>query len=156
MKRCIKKIFFIGLIIFLLIQLYQPARNQSFKQDDSINFTSMYKVPKNVETILRTSCYDCHSNTTHYPMYSYIQPTRFFMESHIKEGKENLNFNEFGNYSSRKQNNKLDRIVKQIKSNDMPLRSYTLIHRDAILSNSQKQKVINWIQKTRDSISSQN
>ena len=116
----------------------------------------MYNVPKNVETILRTSCYDCHSNTTHYPMYSYIQPTRFFMESHIKEGKENLNFNEFGNYSSRKQNNKLDRIVKQIKSNDMPLSSYTLIHRDAILSNNQKQEVINWIQKTRDSNSSQN
>jgi len=156
MKKCIKKIFFIGLIIFLLIQLYQPARNQSFKQDDSINFISMYNVPKNVETILRTSCYDCHSNTTHYPMYSYIQPTRFFMESHIKEGKENLNFNEFGNYSSRKQNNKLDRIVKQIKSNDMPLSSYTLIHRDAILSNNQKQEVINWIQKTRDSNSSQN
>lgn len=46
--------------------------------------------------------------------------------------------------------------MKQIKSNDMPLSSYSLIHRDAILSNNQKQEVINWIQKTRDSISSKN
>jgi hypothetical protein len=77
------------------------------------------------------------------------------MEKHIKEGKENLNFSEWGNYSSRKQSNKLDRIVKQIKSDEMPLSSYTLIHKNAILSSSQKQEVINWIQKTADSLSSE-
>ncbi|MFM9989260.1 heme-binding domain-containing protein [Flavobacterium sp.] len=145
MKKSIKKILYIGLIIFLLMQLYQPARNVGFEQDVTANFTKVYKVPKNVETILRTSCYDCHSNNTHYPLYSFIQPARFFMESHIKEGKENLNFNEWGNYSNRKQNNKLDRIVKQIKSDEMPLASYTLIHKNAILTSIQKQEVINWI-----------
>ena len=127
------------------MQLYQPARNESYEQDFTANFTKVYKVPKNVETILQTSCYDCHSNNTNYPLYSYIQPARFFMESHIKEGKENLNFNEWGNYSKRKQNNKLDRITKQIKSNEMPLASYTLIHKNAILTPTQKEEVINWI-----------
>ena len=156
MKRIIKKILFIGLIIFLLMQLYQPARNISFEQDITGNFTKVYNVPKNVEIILRTSCYDCHSNNTYYPWYSYIQPVRFFMESHIKEGKENLNFNEWGNYSDRKQNNKLDRIAKQIKSNEMPLSSYTLIHKNAILTASQKKEVLDWINKTKDSISLQN
>lgn len=147
MKKSIKKIFFIGLIIFLLMQLYQPARNESYEQVNTADFTKVYQVPKIIESILRTSCYDCHSNNTHYPPYSIIQPARFFMESHIKEGKENLNFSEYGNYSSRKQNNKLDRIVKQIKSNEMPLSSYTLIHRNAILDNTKKQIVINWINK---------
>ncbi len=136
------------------MQLYQPARNESYEQVNTADFTSIYKVPKNVETILRTSCYDCHSNNTHYPLYSYIQPARFFMESHIKEGKENLNFNEWGNYSNRKQNNKLDRITKQIKSDEMPLASYTLIHKNAILTATQKEEVINWINKTQDSLSS--
>lgn len=102
------------------------------------------------------TCYDCHSDTTRYPMYFYIQPTRFLMESHIATGKKNLNFNEFRNYSSKKQNNKLDRIMKQKKSDDMPLSSYSLIYRDALLSNNQKQEVINWIQKTSGSISSKN
>ena len=78
------------------------------------------------------------------------------MESHIKEGKENLNFNEWGNYSDRKQNNKLDRIAKQIESNEMPLSSYTLIHKKAILTASQKKEVLDWINKIEDSISSQN
>ena len=137
------------------MQLYQPARNESYEQVNTADFTSIYKVPKNVETILRTSCYDCHSNNTHYPLYSYIQPARFFMESHIKEGKENLNFNEWGNYSNRKQNNKLDRITKQIKSDEMPLASYTLIHKNARLTTVQKKEVMDWIRKIKDSISSQ-
>jgi len=136
------------------MQLYQPARNLGYGQDITANFTKVYNVPKNVKNILRTSCYDCHSNYTNYPWYSNIQPARFLMESHIKEGKENLNFNEWGNYSSRKQKNKLDRIVKEIKSNEMPLASYTLIHKNAILSSSQKQEVMNWIEKTSDSLSS--
>ncbi len=55
MKKIIKKIFFIGLIIFLLIQLYQPARNISFEQDITANFTRVYQVPNNVGAILRTS-----------------------------------------------------------------------------------------------------
>ena len=156
MKIIIKKILFIGLIIFLLIQLYQPARNISFEQDITGNFTKVYNVPKNVEIILRTSCYDCHSNNSYYPWYSYIQPARFFMERHIKEGKEELNFNEFGNYSKRRQNSKLKAISKEIESNEMPLSSYTLIHKNAILTASQKKKVLDWINKIEDSISSQN
>ena len=156
MKKIIKKIHFIGLIIFLLMQLYQPTRNESFEQDITGNFTKVYNVPKNVEIILRTSCYDCHSNNTYYPWYSYIQPARFFMERHIKEGKEELNFNEFGNYSKRRQNSKLKAISKEIESNEMPLSSYTLIHKNAILTASQKKKVLDWINKIEDSISSQN
>lgn len=107
MKINVKKIFVLGLIIFLLIQFYQPARNVSSEQDMPEDFTNVYAVPKNVATVLRTSCYDCHSNNTQYPWYSYIQPVRMFMDNHIKEGKENLNFSEFGNYSERKQGNKI-------------------------------------------------
>ncbi len=135
------------------MQLYQPARNESYEQELTSNFTKMYDVPKNVETILRTSCYDCHSNNTNYPLYSYIQPARFFMEEHIKDGKKDLNFNEFGRYSKRKQENKLEAIIKQIKSDEMPLASYTLIHKNAILTPTQKEEIINWIIKTKDSLS---
>ena len=135
------------------MQLYQPARNESYEQELTANFTKMYDVPINVETTLRTSCYDCHSNNTNYPLYSYMQPARFFMEEHIKDGKKDLNFNEFGRYSKRKQGNKLEAIVKQIKSDEMPLASYTLIHKNAILTPTQKEEIINWIEKTKDILS---
>ena len=77
------------------------------------------------------------------------------MEHHIKEAKEDLNFSEWGNYSKRKQENKLDRIVKQIKSDEMPLASYTLIHKNARLTTVQKEEIMDWLSKIKDSISSQ-
>ena len=145
MKKHIKKIAWFGLIIFLLMQCYQPARNNSFEQYSSSNFTETYKVPKNIETTLRTSCYDCHSNKTNYPWYSYIQPGAWFMVNHIDEGKKELNFSEFGNYTKRTQKSKLKAIAGQIKSDKMPLFSYTFIHKNAILNKPQKEEIINWI-----------
>lgn len=145
MKKVFKRIFFIGLFIFVLIQFYQPARNSDGGQVSAMHFAKVYNVPDSVNAILKTACYDCHSNNSAYPLYAYIQPARWFMERHIKEGKENLNFSEFGNYSKRKQENKLDRMAKQIKENEMPLASYTMIHKNAILSASQKVVIINWV-----------
>jgi hypothetical protein len=78
------------------------------------------------------------------------------MEEHIKDGKKDLNFNEFGKYSKRKQENKLEAIIKQIKSDEMPLASYTLLHKNAIVTPAQKEEVINWINKTKDSLSLEN
>ena len=153
MKISVKKIFILGLIIFLLIQFYQPSRNLDYGQVLPTHFNKIYAVPSDVESILRTSCYDCHSNNTEYPWYSYIQPARMILDSHIKEGKENLNFSTFGDYSQRKQGNKLERIVKQIKSDEMPLASYTRIHKNAILSQENKKILINWMENKRDSIS---
>ena len=140
-----KKALFFSLIVFLLLQLYQPARNSDNGQVLPIHIAKVYNIPIKVQQILQNSCYDCHSNNTHYPWYSYLQPSRFLMEYHIKTGKENLNFSEWGNYSRRRQESKLDRIAKQIESSEMPLASYTLIHQKVKLSEQQKQDVITWI-----------
>jgi len=156
MKKIFKKIVVVILILFLLMQLYQPSPNLDYGKVLPENFTKLYYVPMNVQTILKTSCYDCHSNNTNYPWYSNLQPIRFFMDGHINEAKENLNFSEFGNYSRRKKENKLDRIIKQIKSDEMPLNSYTLIHKNAKLTDQNKIVLINWMQEIKDSISVKN
>lgn len=130
---------------FILLQLYQPARNTDDGQVSAIHFIKVNNVPVGIKKILRKSCFDCHSNNTRYPWYSYLQPLRILMEEDIKNGKLNLNFSEWGNYSKRKQESKLDRIMKQIKSDEMPLKSYTFIHKKAILSKNQKVEVFHWI-----------
>ena len=136
----------------MLIQFYQPARNLDYGQVLPTHFNKIYVVPSDVESILRTSCYDCRSNNTEYPWYSYIQPARMILDNHIKEGKENLNFSTFGDYSQRKQGNKLERIVKQIKSDEMPLATYTRMHKNAILSQENKRLLITWMENARDSM----
>lgn len=148
MKKRTRKILFLVLAIFLLMQLYQPARNTDGGQVLPSHITRLYIVPDSIKAILETSCYDCHSNNTKYPWYSYIQPARYFMERHIKKGKKELNFSEFGNYSGRRQESKLESMSKQVKSGKMPLASYTWLHRYSKLTLQQKEIIINWIDTT--------
>ena len=102
-----KKNIFFSLIVFLLLQFYQPARNSDNGQVLPIHIAKVYNIPIKVQQTLQNSCYDCHSNNTHYPWYSYLQPSRFLMEYHIKTGKENLNFRG-GEWHCRKNDDRRD------------------------------------------------
>lgn len=148
----LKKKIILGLAVILIgIQVFQPLRNQSDEVTAS-HIERVYAVPQNVKAILTQSCYDCHSNNTRYPWYSRIQPGAWYMARHIKKGKEELNFSTFGEYSARKQRNKFRAMAGQVKDGEMPLSSYTLIHRNAVLSQDDKQVLINWFGTMEDSI----
>jgi len=139
-----KKKILLGLLLaFLLIQLFRPQKNKSeVKQVNDIS--AVYQIPKETGQLLQTSCYDCHSNNTNYPWYAYIQPVAWWLNDHIVEGKEELNFSEFGTYSLKKQAHKLDELAELVASGDMPLSSYTIIHGNAKLSDAQKKQLTDW------------
>ncbi|MDX1828860.1 MAG: heme-binding domain-containing protein [Lutibacter sp.] len=146
-----KKILIFIIIVLVGIQFIPTKRNESMvilKTD----FTKIYVVPENIQIILKNSCFDCHSNNTNYPWYNKIQPINWMMESHINNGKKELNFSEFGSYSKRKQKSKLKAIINQIKDDEMPLSSYTLIHRDARLSVKEKKIIKNWMGQLMNNI----
>lgn len=138
--------------LFLIIQLIRPVRNKSGQAPET-DMSKVYKMPESVQGIFKKACYDCHSNHTDYPWYTNIQPLGWWMAKHISDGKEELNFNGFGTYSIRKQKSKLKSIEGSIEDNSMPLSSYTLIHKNAKLSLREKTLVLDWLKKTRDSIS---
>jgi hypothetical protein len=149
-----KKILLAILLLFTAVQFIRPARNRS----DAVQTADMitnFSVPENVAGSLRTSCYDCHSNNTRYPWYANIQPVAWFLANHIKDGKEELNFNEFTTYSKRRQLSKLKSVQNSIKDGSMPLSSYTLMHSDAKLSEESKASIIQWTAKVMDSLSGQ-
>ena len=146
--RKIKIVFLILLAVFVLIQFIRPDKNQSTSQKLTTDITGIYVVPNDVQTILKNACHDCHSNNTKYPWYVNIQPVGWFMAGHIKNGKKELNFNEYGTYSSKRQRNKLKRMKEQIEENKMPLSSYTLLHREARLTANQKEQITRWIDST--------
>ncbi|MFX1705706.1 heme-binding domain-containing protein [Chitinophaga sp. CC14] len=146
--RKFRIILLFALIIFLLMQFFRPAKNQNNIQDSPDAITHLYTVPADVQTILKNACYDCHSNNTRYPWYVNIQPVGWLMAGHIKNGKKELNFDEYGTYSSKRQRNKLKRMKEQVSEGKMPLGSYTLIHEDARLTTDQKNLISNWIDST--------
>ena len=151
----IKKILLAALIVFVGIQLLRPAPNKG-GQVLPTDITKTVNVPDNVLSLFQKACYDCHSDNTRYPWYTNVQPMGWMMARHIKNGKENLNFSEFGSYSKRKQANKLRSIATSISEGSMPLSFYTSMHADAKLSEANKKLITDWVTKTKDSIEAKN
>ena len=144
----LKNILTVLLLLFIGIQFIDIKKNIS--QDQSANaIGNHYNVPSKVQSILKTSCYDCHSNNTSYPWYSKIQPVKWWLADHVNSGKRHLNFDEFNSYSREKKLEKLDEIVETIKEGEMPLTSYTVIHQDAKLSALDVSEIKKWVNETR-------
>ena len=129
--------------VVLAIQFIPVERNVSTVPPGQ-SFEKTEKVPANVAAILKVSCYDCHSNNTLYPWYSVLQPGAWFMAQHIKKGKEELNFDEFNNYSKRRKKAKIKSIISQIEKDEMPLKSYRMMHGNARLSADEKKELLDF------------
>jgi hypothetical protein len=144
MKKFFKYLIITLLIVFVLMQLIpRPAKNSNTSV--TVNDISITNKPSlQVMDILKESCYDCHSNNTRYPWYASIQPVAWWLGDHIKDGKRQLNYSEFGTYSLRKKYKKLEETIKMVEEDEMPLKSYTLIHTSSKLNATEKDLLINW------------
>jgi hypothetical protein len=144
----IKKILWVLLIILIIMQFIHPARNIS-KGEQPNNIAKAYAIPPDVKTVLDKACMDCHSNNTRYLWYFHLQPVDWWLTKHINEGKRELNFDEFANKSPRYQFNKMENLIDQVKKGEMPLKSYTWIHKDAILTDEEKKAITSWAEGVR-------
>lgn len=143
MRRVLKTILYILIIAFIVIQFIRPSKNTGVEIAEN-QIAAKHPVPENVQKILKVSCYDCHSNTTKYPWYWYMQPGAWILSNHFNDGKREVNFSIFSTYPANRRYKKFKEIGEQIKKGDMPLTSYTLIHRDAVLNTEQKQALMDW------------
>ncbi|MEP7239162.1 MAG: heme-binding domain-containing protein [Ferruginibacter sp.] len=150
-----KKILLALLFLFIAIQFIRPAHNTS-GQLLPTDITKSVNVPDKVLGIFKNACYDCHSNNTRYPWYVNIQPMGWIMARHVKNGKKDFNFSEFGTYSNRKQANKLRAIETSIKDGSMPISSYTIMHTDAKLTSNDTATINYWVRKIKDSLAIKN
>ncbi|GAA4453871.1 heme-binding domain-containing protein [Rurimicrobium arvi] len=138
-----KKLGWILLVVFIAIQFIRPAKNVSTAAPVN-DIASVSLVPDDVNQILHKACYDCHSDNTHYPWYANIQPVYWWMDHHVDEGKDELNFSAWGTYKLKRKLRKYVEISEQVTEGEMPLESYTWMHADAKLSREEANLVINW------------
>lgn len=149
--KIFKIIAVVLLIAFLAIQFLPVQLNKS-STTSKADFLMVNNVPENIENKLKTSCYDCHSNHTHYPWYSKIQPVAMFLQNHVIDGKKELNFSEWDSLSVRRKKSKLKAIVNQIRDDEMPMSSYTIIHKNAKFSEVEKKEMIQWMTEKKDGL----
>ena len=135
------------LLVLIAMQFYRPEKNMAQGNHTAI-FITETNPPEDVKLILKSTCYDCHSNNTSYPWYNNIAPVSYWLADHVKQGKDELNFSVWSSYSAKKKDHKLEEVVEVIEEGEMPLMEYTWTHAEAKLTDVQKQAIIKWAKQS--------
>jgi len=108
--------------------------------------TGEIKAPENVMQILRTSCYDCHSNESVWPWYSNVAPVSWLVVNDVNEGREHLNFSQWQSYSGEDKAEDIEEIWEDVEEGEMPSWYYLPLHPEARLSDKDKGMIKNWVE----------
>ncbi|MBP9873467.1 MAG: heme-binding domain-containing protein [Haliscomenobacter sp.] len=143
MKKIIRWTLLALLGALVFIQFLQISKTNP-AADPAQDYLATANPPEAVTSILKEACYDCHSNLTRYPWYSYVQPAGWFLKDHVDEGREHLNFSVWTTYPAKRANHKLEECFEVVESKEMPLESYTWMHRSAKLTDAQRGQLVEW------------
>lgn len=132
------KIFFILVFLALIgIQFIEVERTNPPVIGD-------LQAPGQVKELLKKSCYDCHSNETKWPWYSYVAPISWLVLNDVKDGRKHLNFSEWEKLSLRKKADAKKEIWNEVSEDKMPMTIYTYTHPGAKLDITQKNIIKQW------------
>ena len=129
--------------ILIVIQFIQPEQNRAsvYQKEDMLVVSAP---PEHIEALIRTACYDCHSNQTVYPWYAKISPVSWYLHNHIREGKEDMNFSDYGHLEKVDKIGVLVDFCEVLEAGTVPLQSYMLQHKNARLSQEEKETLCEW------------
>tara|TARA_B100001109_G_C18864703_1_gene476392 strand:- start:8042 stop:8497 length:456 start_codon:yes stop_codon:yes gene_type:complete len=137
------KIALFVILIFAVLQLFK-GENKPYQEPTENDLFAQEEAPEQVALYLKSNCYDCHSNQVNHPWYANLAPISWWIQDHVEHGSKHLNFSEWGTYSAKKKAHKMEECFEEFEEDEMPLPSYTLIHRGAILEKNEKEAVLNW------------
>ena len=146
--KILKKTGIVLLILLVVAQFFGPDKNEGDLASVT-PFIEETNPPTEVLTVLKTSCFDCHSTNTRYPWYSSITPVNYWLADHVKDGKKHLNFSDWSSYTLKKKEHKMDELHEEVAKGEMPLDSYTWTHGDANLTQAQIDAIVTWGKKAQ-------
>jgi hypothetical protein len=113
-------------------------------QRDNPEATAELEAPPLVLEVLKRSCYDCHSYETKWPWYSYVAPVSFLIADDVAEAREHMNFSEWNRLSRSEKAEEAEEIWEHVEKNEMPLKRYLLMHKEASLSGADMKILMDW------------
>lgn len=137
--------------IIIIMQLIPSGRPDTIKENKN-DLLANNPVSDSVSQLFRNACYDCHSNETKYPWYSYVAPVSWLVSRDVKQGRKHLNFSEWETYNKLDKAKHLDDISDEVKSKDMPLSIYLIMHPKAKLTDKERERIVNWTDDFGDSL----
>ena len=148
-RNKMKKIFRILILIifvgFVIIQFFQPEKNSG--EISANHLFEKEQIPENIESILKVACLDCHSNKTNYLWYHNVAPISWMVNKHVIAGKEELNLSHWGELGVLYKITALEDICQEAERKIMPLKEYTLLHKEAKLTDEQIAELCDWTEK---------
>ena len=146
-----KKILLILLALFLIVQ-FIPSDLPEVKMDNPNDLMVNNDLPEDIEQLLKSSCYDCHSNETVYPWYSYVAPVSFLISKDTREGRLELNFSNWETLDKIEKAEMLDEIAEEVEEGEMPMKIYPITHPEARLSEDQRQLIVDWAEESAEAL----
>ena len=146
--RVLRWVVIVLVVCLIIAQFFGPAKTNP-ASDATQAIESRLQVTPPVAAILDRSCIDCHSNKTRWPWYSNVAPVSWFVINHVIEGRQNLNFSEWGRYTERDVDGLLKQICREVKAGAMPLSSYTPLHPGSTLSADDVKALCAWTDAER-------
>jgi len=154
-KIMIKKILIALVVLFVLIQFFRIDKTNPVSAIEN-DFIEIYQPPVEIAIMLKTSCYDCHSNESKYPWYTNIAPVSWLVKHHINEGREYFNFSEWTSLTVKKQNHILEECAEEVEEGEMPLPSYLIMHSESKLTQDQIETLEHYFIDLREELSTSN
>lgn len=146
------KIIWIVLIaIVVILQLIPSVRPEVIEVNKS-DLLANNKVPDSVAYLLKTACYDCHSNETVYPWYSYVAPVSWLVARDTRLGRDEMNFSDWESNDKMRKAKFLSDIVDVVSDGTMPMAIYPLMHPEAKLKRSDRQMIVDWADSHAESL----
>ncbi len=102
--------------------------------------------PPQIKSLLRGACYDCHSNETRWPWYTYIAPVSWLVEHDVERGRQELNFSEWGSYYATTRRRKLQWMYRALSEETMPPWTYRILHPGTGFTQKDLMALEHWIE----------
>jgi hypothetical protein len=150
-KLTLKNIAIFLVFLFLVIQSIRIDKTTE-PVNPTTDFIALTSANAEIANTLKIACYDCHSNQPTYPWYTNIAPVSWWIKHHINEGSQHLNFSIWGTYSEKRKNHKLEECIEMIEEGEMPISSYTLMHGEAKLTDSQKLQLVEFFKALKNAM----
>jgi len=128
-----------ALVVFALLQLVPYGRDHA---NPAVVSEPKWNSPK-TRQMAKEYCFQCHSNETTWPWYSNIAPASWLIYKDVEEGRSKFNFSDWAAHPT-----ELSELIDNIQSGEMPPVQYTLFHPNSVLTDAQKQELINGMKAT--------
>ncbi|MGB0839513.1 MAG: heme-binding domain-containing protein [Chitinophagales bacterium] len=147
MKAKWTKRILLALLVFLVVAQFFPIDKSNPPINSSADYLQTSQVPAAMATLIKSACYDCHSNETQYPWYTNVAPISWWVKDHINHGREHLNFSTWSDYSTKKQAHKMEECWEEVEATKMPMLPYIIAHSEARMSEEERASLVAWFKQ---------